>query len=96
MTAPPTAWPPPTPSPCKPVNDAPTLTATGNIRKLFQRRRPVLRGGPASTVEAGQSLDQLKLTVTNISGTATDSLSIDGVTVALTNGQCRVHIDARA
>jgi hypothetical protein len=41
----------------------------------------------ASTVEAGQNLDQLVLTVTNVAGTgATESLAIDGTTVALTNG----------
>jgi hypothetical protein len=68
-----------------PVNDAPTLAATGN-NPNYSNGVDLFSGVTASTVEAGQSLDQLKLTVTNISGTVTDSLSIDGVTVALTNG----------
>jgi hypothetical protein len=69
----------------QPVNDAPTLTATGN-NPNYSNGVDLFHGVTASTIEAGQLLDQLKLTVTNISGTATDSLSIDGVTVALTNG----------
>jgi hypothetical protein len=69
----------------QPVNDAPTLIATGN-NPNYSNGVDLFSAVTASTVEAGQSLDQLKLTVTNISGTATDSLSIDGVTVALTNG----------
>jgi hypothetical protein len=69
----------------QPVNDAPTLVATGN-NPNYSNGVDLFSGVTASTVEAGQSLDRLKLTVTNISGTATDSLSIDGVTVALTDG----------
>jgi hypothetical protein len=68
-----------------PVNDAPTLAATGN-NPNYSNGVDLFSGVTASTVEAGQSLDQLKLTVTNISGTATDSLTIDGTSVALTNG----------
>jgi large repetitive protein len=68
-----------------PVNDAPTLTATSN-NPNYSNGVDLFSGVTASSVENGQLLDQLKLTVTNISGTATDSLSIDGVTVALTNG----------
>jgi hypothetical protein len=69
----------------QPVNDAPTLTATGN-NPNYANGVDLFSGVTASTVEAGQSLDQLKLTVTNISGTAADSLSIDGTPVALTDG----------
>jgi large repetitive protein len=68
-----------------PVNDAPTLTATGN-NPNYSNGVDLFSGVTASTVENGQLLDQLKLTVTNISGTATDSLTIDGVSVALTDG----------
>ena len=67
------------------VNDAPTLTATGN-NPNYSNGVDLFSSVTASTVEAGQSLDQLKLTVTNISGTAADSLTIDGTTVELTNG----------
>jgi large repetitive protein len=69
----------------QPVNDAPTLTATGN-NPNYSNGVDLFSSVTASTIEAGQSLDQLKLTVTNISGTATDSLTIDGTSVALTNG----------
>jgi hypothetical protein len=69
----------------QPVNDAPTLTATGN-NPNYSNGVDLFSGVTASSVENGQLLDQLKLTVTNISGTATDSLTIDGVSVALTNG----------
>jgi hypothetical protein len=69
----------------QPVNDAPTLTATGN-NPNYSNGVDLFSAVSASTVEAGQSLDQLKLTVTNISGTATDSLTIDGTPVALTDG----------
>ncbi len=69
----------------QPVNDAPTLTATGN-NPNYSNGVDLFHGVTASTIEAGQLLDQLKLTVTNISGTAADSLTIDGTSVALTNG----------
>ena len=69
----------------QPVNDAPTLTATGN-NPNYSNGVDLFSGVTASPVENGQLLDQLKLTVTNISGTATDSLTIDGVSVALTDG----------
>jgi hypothetical protein len=68
-----------------PVNDAPTLTATGN-NPNYSDGVDLFSGVTASPVEHGQLLDQLKLTVTNISGTAADSLTIDGVSVALTDG----------
>jgi hypothetical protein len=69
----------------QPVNDAPTLVATGN-NPNYSNGVDLFSAVTASTIEAGQSLAQLKLTVTNISGTATDSLTIDGTTVALTHG----------
>jgi hypothetical protein len=70
-----------------PVNDEPTLTATGLSPTFTENGSPVslFSGASASTVEAGQNLDQIVLTVTNVAGTgASESLLIDGTTVALT------------
>jgi large repetitive protein len=70
----------------QPVNDAPTLSATGNNPNYNAGGVDLFSTVTASTIEAGQKLDQLKLTVSNISGTAADSLTIDGTPVALTDG----------
>ncbi|MEJ0075774.1 MAG: cadherin domain-containing protein [Alphaproteobacteria bacterium] len=72
-----------------PVNDQPTLTATGLSPGFTENGSAVdlYSTVAASTIEAGQNLDQLILTVTNIAGTgATESLFIDGTTVELNNG----------
>ncbi len=70
-------------------NDQPNLTATATHPGFTENGAAVdLFSGPsASTVEAGQTLDQIVITVTNVAGTgATESLLIDGTTVELNNG----------
>jgi hypothetical protein len=70
-------------------NDEPTLTATAINPAFTENGSPVdLFSAPAaSAIEAGQNLDQLVLTVSNVAGTgAAESLLIDGTTVSLTNG----------
>ena len=79
-----------------PVNDEPTLTATanngGNVAFIetstpdFTGTGPVdLFSSPAtSTVEAGQTLTQVVITVTNVADT-TEFLNIGGTPVELTN-----------
>jgi hypothetical protein len=70
------------------VNDPPTLTATG-LNPTFTE------GGAAvdlfstvsiSTIEAGQNIEELVLTVTNVNDGADEIMHIDGSDVALTNG----------
>ena len=70
------------------VNDEPTLTATGTNPTFTE-------GGSASdlyssitisTIESGQTITQLVLTVTNVSDGSSEILRIDGSDVSLTNG----------
>ncbi|WP_179958434.1 DUF4347 domain-containing protein [Chitinimonas arctica] len=70
------------------VNDAPTLTATGGTPTFTENGSAVdlFSGVSISTVESGQTIDRLILTVTNVSDGANEILTIDGTTVALTNG----------
>ncbi len=70
------------------VNDAPTQTGTGATVTFTENGPPadLFSGVGASTVEPGQSLDQLVLTVSNVSGTGGDSLVVDGTTLVLTSG----------
>ena len=72
-----------------PVNDQPTLSAVA-VDPTFTE------GGPqvdvfttpviASTIEAGQTFTSMTLTVSNVSAGASEILSFDGSSVALTNG----------
>ena len=66
------------------VNDAPTLAATAN-NPAYVPGADLFSGVTASTVESGQLFDRVVLTVTNVSGTVAESLTIDGTTVTLTN-----------
>ena len=71
-----------------PVNDAPTLTATGASTTYVENAAAVdlFSAVSASTVEAGQSFTELRLTVSGLSDGALEKLLIDGTTLALTNG----------
>lgn len=71
-----------------PVNDAPTLTATTSTPTFTE-------GGPAvslfsgttiDTVESGQAILSLTLTVSNVTDGSNEVLTVDGTDVALTNG----------
>ncbi len=70
------------------VNDAPTLTATGASPTYTENGGPValFTGAAANTVEAGQSIDQIVLTVTNVANGASELIRIDGSEFALLNG----------
>ena len=70
------------------VNEAPTLTATafdpsfsagGSAVSLFS-------GASVSTVESGQTITSLTMTVSNETDGANEILTVDGTDVALTNG----------
>ena len=71
-----------------PVNDAPTLTATGVSPTFIEdgSASTLFSGTSVSTVESGQTITQLKLTVSNLSDGESEILNIDGTDVALTNG----------
>ena len=77
-----------------PVNDEPTLTTTGLNPGFTENGAAVdLFSTPvvASAIEAGQNLNTLVLTVSNVAGTgATENLTIDGTIVELTNGNSEV------
>jgi hypothetical protein len=70
------------------VNDAPTLAVTA-LNPTFTEGGAAVAlytGAVVGTVEPGQTLNALILTVTNVSDGANEILSIDGSDVALTDG----------
>ncbi|MBR1266842.1 cadherin domain-containing protein [Bradyrhizobium sp. AUGA SZCCT0222] len=73
-----------------PVNDEPTLTTSGLNPGFTENGAAVdLFSTPvvASAIEAAQNLNSLVVTVSNVAGTgASESLTIDGTTVELNNG----------
>ena len=70
------------------VNDEPTLTATGANPTFAEGAAGValFTGTAVSTVEAGQTITSLTLTVSNVTDGANEILFFDGSDVALTNG----------
>ncbi|WP_426595896.1 Ig-like domain-containing protein [Pectobacterium brasiliense] len=70
------------------VNDAPTLSATGNNVTYTENGSAVdlFSNVSVSTVEAGQSITQLSLVVSNVSNGSSEQLQIDGTTIALISG----------
>ncbi|MGP9820162.1 DUF4347 domain-containing protein [Salinarimonas sp. NSM] len=73
-----------------PSNDAPVLTATGGTPTFTEGDAApgadLFSGVTISTVEAGQTITGLTLTITNVTDGASEILRIDGSDVALTNG----------
>lgn len=72
-----------------PVNDAPTLTATGNNLRFVEGGAPVNLYSSvfASTAEIGQTLTLLTLSVGNVTDGPNERLVVDGDTLALTDGK---------
>jgi Ca2+-binding RTX toxin-like protein len=70
------------------INDEPTLTATGGTPTFTEggAAADLFSGVTASTIESGQTFASLTLTVTNVTDGAAEILRINGVDVALTNG----------
>ncbi|MEX0619687.1 MAG: Ig-like domain-containing protein [Pseudohongiellaceae bacterium] len=70
------------------VNDEPTLAATGQNPTFTEGGSAVglYSAVTASTVEAGQTLTSMTLTVTNVNDGSDERLSFDGSTLQLTNG----------
>ncbi|WP_417451394.1 VCBS domain-containing protein, partial [Kordiimonas sp.] len=71
------------------VNDEPTLTATGSNPTFTEggSASDVFNTVAASTVEAGQTITGLTLTVTNVSDTGNEILNIDGTAVTLDDSE---------
>ncbi|MEH6565831.1 MAG: Ig-like domain-containing protein [Halopseudomonas sp.] len=71
-----------------PINDAPTLTATGSNPSYTENDAAVLlfSGASISTVEAGQSISSLSMTISNLANGASELLSIDGSEISLIDG----------
>jgi large repetitive protein len=71
-----------------PVNDAPTLTATASSPTFTEGGAAVnlFSGSAVSTVEAGQLITELQLTVSNLVNGTDEIISIDGSNLVLTNG----------
>ncbi len=70
------------------VNDAPTLTATGQNPTYIEgaAAADLFSGPSASTVEAADRFDAMTLTVTNVADGSSEILTFDGSDIALTNG----------
>lgn len=70
------------------TNDAPTLSATGTSPGFTENGAAVslFSSVSVSAIEAGEKLDQLVLTVSNLADGSSEILSVDGSDVALTNG----------
>lgn len=70
------------------VNDAPTLSATGTNPTYTENGSAVdlFSNVSVGTVEAGQTISRLTLTVSNLSNASSEQLQIDGTTIALING----------
>ncbi|MFP4295932.1 MAG: cadherin-like domain-containing protein [Halothiobacillaceae bacterium] len=69
-----------------PLNDAPTLTATGENPTALDGSETLFSGAAASAVESDQELTDLTLTVSGLKDGADEILSVDGTDVALTDG----------
>jgi hypothetical protein len=69
------------------INDEPTLTATGlDPNANEQTNTDLFSTVTADTIEAGQTLTALTVTVSNLADGTDEILRIDGSDVALTNG----------
>ncbi|WP_246004382.1 tandem-95 repeat protein [Marinimicrobium koreense] len=70
------------------TNDEPTLTATGSNPTFTEggSAAGLFSGTSVSTIEAGQTLGALTLTVTNVNDGTDEVLYADGTAIALTDG----------
>ena len=80
------------------VNDAPTLTATGGTPTYTENGSAVdlFSSVTISTVEAGQTITGLGLTVSNLADGSHEILTIDGTDIALTDGTTGTTIGGNA
>ncbi|MCP3690439.1 MAG: hypothetical protein GY784_18705 [Gammaproteobacteria bacterium] len=73
----------------EPVNDEPTLTATGSDPTFTEGGSAVglFSGAAVSTVESGQTITGLTFTVTNVTDTGSEQITIDGATITLDDSE---------
>ncbi|MCP5007784.1 MAG: hypothetical protein GY941_28180, partial [Planctomycetes bacterium] len=71
------------------VNDEPTLTATGSDPTFTEGGSAVdlFSGTAVSTVESGQTITGLTFTVTNVTDTGNEQITIDGATITLDDSE---------
>lgn len=71
-----------------PVNDAPTLTATGGTPTYTENGSAVdlFSGVSIGAIESGQTITGMTLTVSNLADGSSEILRVDGTDIALTNG----------
>ncbi|MBU1099567.1 MAG: cadherin-like domain-containing protein [Bacteroidetes bacterium] len=76
------------------VNDPPTLTATTSTPTFTEDGAAVslYSATSISTVESGQTITELILTITNVNNGADEILSIDGSDVTLMNGNSLITV----
>jgi len=70
------------------TNDAPTLTATGSSPTFTEGGAAVdlFSGVTIGTVESGQLITSISFTVTNVDNGSDEEVSVDGSSIALTDG----------
>ncbi|WP_328188043.1 Ig-like domain-containing protein [Marinobacter sp. OP 3.4] len=70
-------------------NDAPVLTAGGSDPNFSEGGSPVglFSGTTFSTIESGQTLSDLTLTIDNLANGVSEILSVDGSSITLVNGE---------
>ncbi|MCP3690415.1 MAG: tandem-95 repeat protein, partial [Gammaproteobacteria bacterium] len=71
------------------VNDEPTLSATGSDPTFTEGDSAVslFSGTAVSTVESGQTITGLTFTVTNVTDTGNEQITIDGATITLDDSE---------
>ncbi|MDV2081252.1 hypothetical protein, partial [Marinobacter xestospongiae] len=69
-------------------NDEPTLTATGSDPTFTEggAAASLFSGTSLSTVEAGQTIQGLTFTVSNVADGSAERINVDGTTIVLTHG----------
>jgi hypothetical protein len=70
-----------------PINDAPTLSATGGTPTYTENGSAVdlFSGVSISTVEAGQTISGVTMTIANLADGSSELLRVDGTDITLTN-----------
>ena len=72
------------------INDEPIVTTLAGVNDTFTEgelaTNPLFASSDIDTIEAGQNIDALVFTVTNVNDGANETLNIDGTSVTLTNG----------
>ncbi|MBN2165233.1 MAG: Ig-like domain-containing protein, partial [Marinilabiliaceae bacterium] len=78
------------------INDEPTLTATGATINFYEEgtSADLFSAISISTIESAQNIDNLILTVSNVSDLTYERLQIDGENVVLTDGNAGTTVNS--